>query len=204
MREPGEHCCTKAGREVVGIDEVGRGCLAGHVTAAAVWFPKLRFPEGLDDSKKVPEGKRDAIAHAIRQTAVVAIGHASVVEIDTHGIHKATHMAMRRAWLMLPAPGDALVIIDGTERPEGIDAEIICMKQADATCPSVAAASIVAKVDRDQAMRVLAGDDDPYGWIRNKGYGTARHMKALVDIGPCIHHRRSFAPVRASIKEPRR
>lgn len=200
MREPGEHCCRTAGRPVVGIDEVGRGCLAGHVTAAAVWFPTLRIPEGVDDSKKVPEHKRDDMAYAIRQSGVVAIGHATVLEIERHGIMKATHMAMARAWHMIPAPRDALVIIDGTERPEGIEANIVCMKGADACCPSVAAASIIAKVDRDQAMRVLAGDDDLYEWTKNKGYGVPAHMRALAAHGPSPHHRRGFAPVRKAIR----
>lgn len=201
MREPGEHCCLKAGRPVIGIDEVGRGCLAGHVTAAAVWFPQLRIPPGVDDSKKVPERKRDDLAYAIRQSAVVAIGHASVAEIERHGILNATLIAMERAWLMLPAPGDALVIIDGTEKPKRIDAQILCMKGADATCPSVAAASIIAKVDRDQAMRVLAGDDDIYDWKSNKGYGVPAHMRALALHGPSPHHRRGFAPVKAAMRK---
>lgn len=200
MREPGQHCCRTAGRPVVGIDEVGRGCLAGHVTAAAVWFPQMRVPEGVDDSKKVPEGRRDDLAYAIRQTAVVAVGHATVDEIERHGIAKATHMAMERAWYMLPAPRDALVIIDGNERPEKIYADVVCMKGADASCPSVAAASLVAKVDRDQAMRVLAGDEDVYGWRSNKGYGTKVHMEALLRHGPGPHHRRGFAPVAALLK----
>lgn len=201
MKGPGEHCCRTSGRSVIGIDEVGRGCLAGHVTAAAVWFPSLRFPDDVDDSKKVPESKRDALAYAIRQHAVVAVGHASVAEIDKHGIHKATYMAMTRAWFMLPAPRDALVIIDGIEKPEGIDAEMLCLKGADATCPSVAAASIIAKVDRDQAMRVLAGDNDIYSWKSNKGYGSKVHMAALAEHGPGPHHRHSFRPVRIAARE---
>jgi ribonuclease HII len=200
MLEPGPHCCRTTSGHVVGIDEVGRGCLAGHVTAAAVWFPQMRIPDGVDDSKKVPEKKRDEIAYAIRQSAVVSIGHATVDEIERFGIGKATHMAMERAWYMLPAPRDALVIIDGTERPEKIHARIICMKGADASCPSVAAASLIAKVDRDQAMRVLAGDDDLYGWRKNKGYGTKVHMEALLRHGPGAHHRRGFAPVQALLK----
>ncbi len=136
MLEPGPHCCRTTSGPVIGIDEVGRGCLAGHVTAAAVWFPQMRIPDGVDDSKKVPEKKRDEIAYAIRQSAVVSVGHATVDEIERFGIGKATHIAMERAWYMLPAPRDALVIIDGTERPERIHARIICMKGADASCPS--------------------------------------------------------------------
>lgn len=200
MLEPGKHCCRTTGRPVVGIDEVGCGSLAGHVTAAAVWFPTLQFPDGVDDSKKVPEGRRDALAYAIRQSAIVSIGHASVAEIERHGISKATHIAMTRAWLMLSAPSNALVIVDGDEVPDGIGAEGVALKGADACCPSVAAASIVAKVDRDQAMRVLAGPEDRYGWVKNKGYGTPFHLKALVEHGPGPHHRRGFAPVRASIR----
>lgn len=200
MREPGRYCCRTAGRHVIGIDEVGRGCLAGHVTAAAVWFPTLDIPDGVDDSKKVPEKKRDALAYAIRQTAVVSIGHASVEEIDRVGILRATHIAMARAWMMLPAPRDALVIVDGDEVPAGIEAEIACVKGADGSCPTVAAASIIAKVDRDQAMRVLAGEDDLYGWKSNKGYGVAAHMLALHRYGAGPHHRRSFAPVARVLK----
>ena len=108
---------------------------------------------------------------------------------------------MSRAWLMLPAPGDALVIVDGTEKPSRIDADILCMKGADATCPSVAAASVIAKVDRDQAMRVLAGDDDLYGWKQNKGYGVPAHLEALLKHGPSIHHRREFSPVKQMLKK---
>lgn len=171
------------------------------MTAAAVWFPQLRIPVGVDDSKKVHESKRDDIAYAIRQSAVVAVGHASVEEIEKHGILKATHIAMSRAWIMLPAPRDALVIIDGNEKPSMIHADILCFKGADATCPSVAAASIIAKVDRDQAMRVLAGDDDLYDWKKNKGYGVPAHMRALAMHGPSPHHRRGFAPVKAAIRK---
>lgn len=201
MREPGKYCCRNAGRHVIGIDEVGRGCIAGHVTAAAVWFPTLEVPEGVDDSKKVPEKKRDAMAYAIRQTGIVSIGHASVAEIDKVGIMRATHIAMARAWTMLPAPRDALVIVDGTEIPAGIDAQVVCVKGADGSCPSVAAASIIAKVDRDQAMRVLAGKDDIYGWVKNKGYGVATHMLALHRHGAGPHHRRSYAPVAKVLKD---
>lgn len=171
------------------------------MTAAAVWFPQMVIPDGVDDSKKVPEKKRDAVAAAIRQTAVVSLGHASVEEIDKVGILRATLIAMTRAWVMLAAPRDALVIIDGTERPEGINAQILCVPGADGSCPSVAAASIIAKVDRDQAMRVLAGDDDVYGWKKNKGYGTAVHMMALHQHGAGPHHRRSFAPVARVLKD---
>lgn len=155
----------------------------------------MRIPGGVDDSKKVAEGRRDDIAYAIRQTAIVAIGHASVAEIDKVGILRATHIAMARAWTMLPAPRDALVIIDGKNRPDGIDAEIQCVPGADGSCPTVAAASIVAKVDRDQAMRILGGEVDPYGWRSNKGYGVAAHLLALERYGAGPHHRRSFAPV---------
>lgn len=170
------------------------------MTAAAVWFPDMRIPQGVDDSKMIPENRRDDLAHAIRQHALVSIGHASVAEIDRLGILRATHVAMARAWTMLPAPRDALVIIDGQHRPDGIDAEIRCVPGADGSCPSVAAASLVAKVDRDQAMRVLAGEDDPYGWRQNKGYGVPYHRMALERHGASPLHRRSFAPVARAIR----
>lgn len=201
MREPGKHCCLKSERPVIGIDEVGRGCIASSVTAAAVWFPRLEIPDGVDDSKKVSESKRPKIAEMIRSVAVVSIGHATVEEIDYHGIRKATHIAMTRAWTMLTAPQDALVIIDGSDVPEGIRAQAVAMEGADACCPSVAAASIIAKVERDQMMRVLAGDADLYGWRANKGYGTAAHVAAIEKHGVSVHHRRSFAPIRQMVAQ---
>lgn len=205
MREPGLHCCRIAGRIVVGIDEVGRGCIAGHVTAAAVWFPDVSLiPEGVDDSKRVTELRRPLVAAAIRAVAHVAVGHASLEEIEELNILMATHLAMRRAWQALNAPADALVIVDGGDVPWGIDGEAVAMPRADASCPTVAAASIIAKVHRDEAMIALAGEDDLYGWRDNKGYGTPAHIAALQAHGVSVHHRRGFAPVRQMVKAGRR
>lgn len=205
MRGPGAHCCRITGRIVVGIDEVGRGCIAGHVTAAAVWFPDVAMiPEGVDDSKRVTEARRPALAAAIRAVARVAVGEASLEEIEELNILAATHLAMRRAWQALQAPVDALVIVDGGDVPSGILGDAVAMPRADASCPTVAAASLVAKVHRDGAMAALAGEDDPYGWRENKGYGTPAHIAALQKHGVSAHHRRGFAPVRQMVKAGRR
>lgn len=198
LRPPGDHCCRTSERSIIGIDEVGRGCLAGHVTAAAVWFPRKEIPDGVDDSKKVSEKKRPIIAEKIRLAAIVSIGHASVREIDAIGIAGATLLAMRRAWFMLQAPSDCLVLVDGDDSPQ-IEAEVRPVRNGDATCPSIAAASIIAKVERDAMMRVLAGVTDPYGWVRNKGYGSPEHLEAIKANGVSEHHRRSFSPIRQMV-----
>jgi len=168
-------------------------------SAAAIWFPRLEIPDGVDDSKKVSEAKRPAIAEAIRKTAIVAVAHATVAEIDELGILRATHIAMTRAWTLLNPPRDALIIIDGNHVPRGIKGNAVSMPGADAQCPTVAAASIIAKVERDQIVHDLAGDDDIYGWKANKGYGTRAHLAAIDRYGISIHHRRSFAPIRQMV-----
>jgi ribonuclease HII len=177
---------------VAGVDEVGRGPLAGPVVAAAVI---LRAPiAGLADCKTLPAARREALAQAIRASAVVALGAASVAEIDRLNILRAALLAMRRAVLRLhPRPN--LVLVDGAIVPE-----LPCPARAviggDGTEAAIAAASIVAKVARDRCMHRLALRHAGYGWESNVGYGTAAHLDGLARLGATRHHRKSFRPVR--------
>ena len=179
---------------VAGVDEVGRGPLAGPVYAAAVILDPARLPAGLDDSKKMSETRRDKAFDAIMTSALaVGIGVASVEEIDRINILAATMLAMRRAVDRLSvAPVHAL--IDGNKVPA-----LPCLADAivkgDSKVLSIAAASIIAKVTRDRVMSELDLAFPGYGWARNKGYGTADHMQALARLGPSVHHRTSFAPI---------
>ena len=184
------------GRSVVaGLDEVGRGPLAGPVVAAAVVFPVGAKPiRGLDDSKLLTAGQRAKLAIRIRQRALaVAVGAASVHEIDRLNIRRASILAMRRALRRLGVvPTD--VLVDGLPCPE-----LECPHQAiidgDAKCHSIAAASVIAKTIRDRLMDRLATRYPLYAWETNKGYATAEHLEALNLHGPTRHHRWSFEPV---------
>lgn len=179
---------------IAGIDEAGRGPLAGPVVAAAVILDVKRLPSGIHDSKTLSRPKREALLEAILDQAMVGIGVASAAEIDEINILQATFLAMRRAVEALPAP-PAAALIDGNRAPK---LAIPChtVVKGDAKCLSIAAASIVAKVTRDRIMDRLAAEHPGFGWERNAGYGTAEHLEALRQIGPTTHHRRSFSPVR--------
>ena len=182
-------------RVVVGIDEVGRGPLAGPVVAAAVVFPPGMKPlRGLDDSKCLSPARRDRLALVIRRRALaIAVGAASVREIDRLNIRRASILAMRRALARLGiAPTH--VLVDGLPCPElGVPHEALI--DGDARCQSIAAASVLAKVVRDHLMNRLALRYPGFGWEHNKGYATADHLAAL-DTGHCTpHHRMSFEPV---------
>ena len=181
---------------VAGVDEVGRGPLAGPVTAAAVILDPDRLPEGIDDSKKLTERARLRLAEEIRATAFAfAVAHASVEEIDALNILEASHLAMRRALAALnPAPEAAL--IDGNRLPKGLVIRAETVVKGDAKSLSIAAASILAKVERDQIMRELSHANPGYGWEKNAGYPSPQHLLALQEQGVTPHHRRSFAPVR--------
>jgi ribonuclease HII len=180
---------------VAGVDEVGRGPLAGPVLAAAVVLPAEPV-EGLADSKALPPARREALARALRgRGALVAVGAASVAEIDRLNILGATHLAMRRAVARLPVRPDE-VLVDGN-RPPGLDLPTRCVVGGDATVPAISAASIVAKVLRDRLMARLAARYPGYGWERNAGYPSAEHREALARLGLTPHHRRSFGPCRA-------
>ncbi|MDA8337282.1 MAG: ribonuclease HII [Peptococcaceae bacterium] len=184
---------------VAGVDEAGRGPLAGPVVAAAVILPRGCCPVGLDDSKKVPASRRESLAALIPRVAVAwAIGVSPVEEIDRDNIHQAGFAAMRRAIASLTvAPGHLLV--DGYRIPGALLAQTAIL-QGDGQCAAIAAASILAKVARDRMMREYHRLFPQYGFDRHKGYGTAEHLRALAAYGPCPWHRRSFAPVRAVLE----
>lgn len=179
---------------IVGVDEVGRGPLAGPVTAAAVI---IKNPEPLlmvNDSKTLSAKKRDMLYDLIWQNAHVAVAHASVAEIDRLNILQATFVAMCRAVEKLPVQG-SYAIIDGNKIPQGLNLPAECVVKGDAKVLSVAAASIIAKVTRDRIMAKLAQDHPHFGWESNAGYGSKTHMDALKQHGPTPWHRHSFAPV---------
>ena len=180
---------------IAGIDEVGRGPLAGPVVAAAVIFERGRIPKGIDDSKQMTAEAREEVYVRIVETAVAfGIGEASVEEIDLVNIRQATHLAMARAVrAMAVAPMFALV--DGNDAP-ALPCPCDTLIDGDARSVSIAAASIIAKVTRDRMMRALHDEHPGYGWITNMGYGTEEHLRGLDRHGVCVHHRRSFAPVR--------
>ncbi|PKR54197.1 ribonuclease HII [Thalassospira marina] len=183
---------------IAGIDEVGRGPLAGPVVAAAVVLPREDARIGdlydlLNDSKKLSAKKRDLLAARIMDCAIVGIGAASVREIDRINILQATYVAMRRAVARLPElPDQALV--DGNRDP-GLPCAVQTVVKGDSKSLSIAAASIVAKVVRDRAMARLAVRYPHFGWEGNAGYGVKKHMEGLNHAGPTVHHRRSFKPV---------
>jgi ribonuclease HII len=179
---------------VAGVDEVGRGPLAGPVYAAAVILDPARLPAGLDDSKKMTEARREKAFDAIMASALaVGIGVASVEEIDRINILAATMLAMRRAVDRLSV-APVHVLVDGNKVP-ALPCPADAIVKGDSKVLSIAAASIIAKVTRDRVMSELDLAFPGYGWARNKGYGTADHMEALVRIGPSVHHRTSFAPI---------
>ena len=191
-----ETALWNAGRTIVaGIDEAGRGPLAGPVVAAAVVFPAgQKAIRGLRDSKVLSADMRERLAVVIRARAIaVGVGAASVREIDRINIRRATILAMRRARARLAlAPHE--VLVDGLAVPE-LGRAHVAIVDGDACCQSIAAASVVAKTVRDRLMRRLAARYPAYAWDDNKGYGTPEHLDALLALGPTRHHRLSFEPV---------
>ncbi len=187
-----------AGR-VAGVDEAGRGPLAGPVVAAAVVFaaaPPASLAGLIDDSKRLTPAQREAAYLALRAASGVeiGIGAASVTEVARLNILRAALLAMRRAVGRLPAPPD-LVLVDGNQPPP-LDCPLRCVIGGDALSLSIAAASIVAKVVRDRAMARLAVRFPGYGWEQNAGYATEAHRAALHRLGPTRHHRVDFGTVR--------
>jgi len=179
---------------IAGVDEVGRGPLAGPVTAAAVVLDLTAVPEGLNDSKKMTAGRRDALAETLQTCAEVSVAHATVEEIDDLNILKASHLAMVRAVEGLGTPPNAL-LIDGNLIPANLTIPAQAIVKGDARSVSIAAASIVAKVCRDKIMVELAQQHPGYGWETNAGYPSKSHKLALQNLGVTPHHRRSFKPV---------
>jgi ribonuclease HII len=187
-------------RLVAGVDEAGRGPLAGPVVAAAVILDRRRMPPGIDDSKALTPERRAALFEAILDCAEVSIATVSASEIDRIDIRQATLLAMRRTVAGLPrAP--CVALIDGNDPPE-----LSCAARAiiggDALSLSIAAASIVAKVFRDGLMCRLEAVHPGYGFAAHKGYGTRTHLEALARLGPSLAHRMTFAPVRRALGDP--
>jgi len=179
---------------VAGVDEVGRGPLAGPVTAAAVVLDPARIPAGLNDSKKLSHKRREGLYAQIMEVADVSIAHATVAEIDEHNILRASHIAMVRALDGLKTPAD-YCLIDGNMIPRGLSLPAQTIIKGDARSVSISAASIMAKICRDYVMLSLAQQHPGYGWETNMGYGSKSHISALQKLGVTPHHRRSFKPV---------
>lgn len=179
---------------IAGVDEVGRGPLAGPVTAAAVILDPVCIPVGLNDSKQLSKKRRMDLAEALAECAEVSVAHASVEEIEQHNILRASHIAMRRAIAGLSTAPE-LVLIDGSMVPQGLDVRAQPVVKGDTRCLSISAASIIAKIARDRIMVDLAQQHPGYGWETNMGYGSKSHISALQNLGVTPHHRRTFKPV---------
>jgi ribonuclease HII len=179
---------------IAGVDEAGRGPLAGPVVAAAVILDRKRIPKGLNDSKQMSaQAREDAFVLIMGCAIAVGVGEASVDEIDLVNIRQATHLAMARAVRALSiAP--TFVLVDGNDAPP-LPCPCDTIIEGDGKSVSIAAASIIAKVTRDRMMIALHEEHPGYGWVTNKGYGTGEHLAALSRLGVSPHHRRSFAPV---------
>lgn len=198
-----EHAALRSGvSRIAGVDEAGRGPLAGPVVAAAVVFPPemLRgmpapFTE-LNDSKQLRAAQRERLFAALREHPAlqIGVGVVTAAEIDRINILRATHMAMARA-LQVLEPLPELALVDGLPVP-GLPCGSKSLVKGDARCLSIAAASVVAKVTRDTMLAALDAEYPQYGFAKHKGYGTAAHLQALQEHGPCPAHRMSFAPVR--------
>lgn len=184
-----------APQRVCGIDEAGRGPLAGPVFAAAVILPlAISLPQTLNDSKKISPKTRLALCEWITAHATIGIGQASVEEIDTMNILRATHLAMQRAFSQLPQPPE-VALIDGNSAPT-LACQTRTIVGGDGISASIAAASIIAKVTRDRLMLELDSVYPQYGFAAHQGYGTKAHLNALSTYGPSPAHRQSFAPVK--------
>jgi ribonuclease HII len=179
---------------IAGVDEVGRGPLAGPVFAAAVILDPKHIPNGLNDSKKLSAAKREILLKVIMEHAEVSIASASEREIETINILQASHLAMVRAVHNLKKRPDH-VLVDGNLIPRNLEIPATALIKGDSRSVSIAAASIVAKISRDFVMCDLGQQFPGYGWEKNAGYPTAQHLKALQDLGVTPHHRRTFKPV---------
>ena len=177
-----------------GVDEVGRGCLAGPVYAAAVILDDSINIKILKDSKLVAKDKRELLANYIKKNSIWAIGKASVKEIDKINILQASLLAMKRAIKKLKKK-PSHVLIDGNKVPDLKNYNLKAIIKGDQKIPSISAASIIAKVSRDKFITTLARNNKGYGWDQNFGYGTRQHLQAIKKFGITKHHRRTFSPI---------
>jgi ribonuclease HII len=185
---------------VAGVDEAGRGPLAGPVAVAAVILHPARPIDGLNDSKQLPEARREELAPLIRARALAwHVEFIDVADIDRLNILHATMLGMTRAVLALQ-PLVERVLVDGNRLPPGMPCPARALVGGDAREPAIMAASILAKVARDRLMCELAREHPGYGFAEHKGYPTPEHIEALRRLGPCVQHRRSFAPVRSLLQ----
>jgi ribonuclease HII len=185
---------------VAGVDEAGRGPLAGPVVAAAVILDPGRPIAGLDDSKRLDESRREALYEEITANALAcSVAIIDVAEIDRLNILQATLLGMRQAVASLE-PAATLALVDGNRAPE-LDCPVRTVVHGDRLEPAISAASILAKVTRDRHMLALHRQFPGYGFDRNKGYPTPGHLERLAQLGPCPVHRRSFAPVRKLLQQ---
>ena len=178
---------------IAGIDEAGRGPWAGPVVSAAVVLNKKNIPSDLNDSKKISEKKRQSLYSSIYNSHFVGVGISSIEEIDNLNILQATFLSMKRALDNLHCSID-VILVDGNLDP-GFDHKTECIVKGDSISFSIAAASIIAKVTRDNLMSKIHKEFPNYNWKRNKGYGTKEHRNALDMYGPCKYHRKSFSPI---------
>lgn len=190
-----EERMARGARCVAGVDEAGRGPLAGPVVAAAVILDTANIPDGLNDSKQLDLAERERLFAEIMRFATVCVASSSAAEIDRINIRQATLLAMRRAFDGLSAPA-CHVLVDGRDVPPSFALRGTAVVGGDARSLSIAAASIVAKVTRDRMMTRLCATFPAYGFSRHMGYATPTHLGALRDHGPCPYHRMSFRPIR--------
>jgi ribonuclease HII len=184
----------KGYKAIAGVDEVGRGCIAGPVTAAAVILNPQKIPIGLNDSKKLSLKNREKIFQSIQDTCTFCVAHSSVEEIDQINILQASLLSMKRAILGLNIKPD-FVLIDGNKSPKGLESKSETIVKGDSKSLSIAAASIVAKITRDRFMSRLDKEFPGYDWSKNVGYPTKLHKSAILNIGITPYHRRSFKPI---------
>ena len=180
---------------IIGIDEVGRGPLAGPVVSAAVRLSKNFNKKVLNDSKKISKFKRQNIYNLIIKTCEYQIGIANVEEIDKYNILQATFLSMNRAIKKLNLPSNHKILVDGPWSFDKKNKNIIPKIKGDSIYPSIAAASIIAKVYRDNLMLNLSKQYSKYFWEKNSGYGTKKHIEAIKNYGVTEHHRKTFTPI---------
>ena len=183
----------KFGKNIIGVDEVGRGCLAGPVFAAAIKLDQKNFPEGINDSKKLNKPKRLEIFKALIKKCEYSVGISSVKEIEELNILQSSLLAMNRALKKINIK-NYVILVDGNFSPDK-NKNIRTVIKGDQKCISIAAASIIAKVSRDLFMEELSFKFPNYSWEKNCGYGTKKHLEAIKKFGITEHHRKTFSPI---------